>query len=160
MNLVARQRSLSRLGVFDQYAIAIDPEQFAFKRTLPVKTFRHCDLGFVSGPVGEVLVAGQRPVDPGRRHFEVIRPFDQQLARFLARIHHRGNRARQFSALLNHQLTCRRILSHDLQGLTAIASFGWHHLHAHEIETERFCLGLNQFGQACQIGHRSPLVTI
>ena len=122
--------------------IAIDPGKFAMKPLVPIHRFSQCDAHFVSGPVGIILRAGERTVDAGAAHFEVISPFDQLLARFFHCIDRIGNAARERHALIDNQLPGRRIFSHHLQSAFFARAC---QLDAHEIEAERVCLWLDHF---------------
>ena len=153
MNLFSRDAGFTRLAIDDGHHAILDTLEIAAQGALAVPGLVHADLDLVPGPVGEILHAGQRAVDPRRADFEVIGPVDQHFTFFFERIDPVGNTARQGGALFDHELAGLRILGHDLKGLPAISGFGRHHLDAHKFEAERLGFGFDHFGQTRQIGH-------
>ena len=73
MNVCEREGHAAGLAVLERHLVVLDAEQFAAQLAVVADRLLERDVRLVSGPVGEVLRAGQRPVDAGGADFELVR---------------------------------------------------------------------------------------
>ena len=122
MNVRKGESHVARFPVGQCDHIPFDPDQIALQR-LAVALDRGVEghAGFVPGPVGEILFAGQRTVNARRTHFQpaVFKAVDLQCVLQLAghglAVFHRHEPIKRWSHRIDRRLHPRQINGHTQQ---------------------------------------------
>ena len=139
-----RARRTCRASRMPIVARRFTPSRMPRKRLRPSTGSLHLDLRLVPGPDLEILGAGQRPVDAGRRNLQMIFPVDR-----IGDVHRRRDIARKHLAIL-HRHRAVRPLGHDLHGHAVQAR----DLHAHQARSRDRWRSAPRYGR-CGLQARS-----